>query len=97
MDKTEIFDAGAFPDEDEIRASELAYQADVEMMYKILESDDALNLVVEENKRLNLLNAHLNVRIRGLMNEKNECIKQIKMVERQKDWYRRKFQATQKQ
>lgn len=76
---------GANPDEEEIKATELAVQADMEMMYKILESDDALKLVVEENKRLNQLNAQLEVRINGLLDEKNDLIKMIKSLQKEND------------
>ena len=65
--------AGQAPDDEEIKASELAMQADQEAMYKLLESDDALATAHEEIKRLNHLNAQLEVRIHGLMNEKNEA------------------------
>lgn len=76
-------DFGDAPSQEEIEAAEEAYKADQEMMYKILESDDALKMVVEENNRLNLRKAQLEVRLRGLMNEKNECIKLLKSKERE--------------
>lgn len=74
---------GDTPSQEEIEAAEEAYRADQEMMYKILESDDALKMVVEENKRLNLRNAQLEARLRGLMNERNECIRLLKSKERE--------------
>jgi len=77
--------AGAAPDEDEIRASELAQQADMEAMYKLLESDDALQTAHEEIQRLNHLNAQLEIRINGLMNEKNEAIKLVKKLQKEND------------
>lgn len=77
--------AGEAPDEDEIRAAELAQQADIEAMYKLLDSDDALKTAHEEIKRLNHLNSQLDVRIRGLMNEKNEAIKQCKKLQKELD------------
>ena len=77
--------AGATPDEDEIRASELAQQADIETMYKLLESDDALKTAHEEIKRLNHLNSQLEIRINGLMAEKNEAIKLVKKLQKEND------------
>lgn len=76
---------GIAPDEDELRATELAMEKDQEMMYKLLESDDALATAHEELKRLNLLNAQLETRIRGLMNEKNEAVKMVKDLQKQLD------------
>ena len=75
--------AGQNPDEEELKATELAIQADQEMMYKLLESDDALTTAHDEIKRLNHLNAQLEIRIHGLMNEKNEAIKMVKDLQRQ--------------
>lgn len=77
--------AGAAPDEDEIKAAELAMQADQETMYKLLESDDALATAHEEIKRLNHLNAQLSIRINGLMNERNEAVKMVKKLQKELD------------
>ena len=52
-------------------------------MYKLLESDDALATAHQEIKRLNHLNAQLDVRLHGLMNERNEAIR-LCMKEQQK-------------
>lgn len=71
------------PDEKELKAMELAEQADREMLNKLLESDDVLALAYEENKRLNFLNAQKEIRIAALMNEKNACVSQIRRLERQ--------------
>ena len=73
------------PDEDELKANELALQADQDAMYKLLESDDALAEAHEEIKRLNYLNAQLEIRINGLMNEKNEAIKLVKKLQKEND------------
>lgn len=81
---------GVAPDEDELRATELAMQADQETLYKLLESDDALATAHEEIKRLNLLNAQLETRIYGLMNEKNEAVKMVKDLQKQLDKLRAK-------
>ena len=54
-------------------------------MYQLLESDDALAMAYEEIKRLNYLNAQLEVCINGLMNEKNEAIKMVKALQKEND------------
>jgi hypothetical protein len=77
--------AGANPDDDEIKASELAHQADVDAMHKLLESDDPLKVAHEEIKRLNLLNGQLEVRLHGLMNERNEAVKMVKKLQKELD------------
>ena len=84
---------GEFPDEDEIRASELALEANIQMMNKLLESDEPLKLAHEENKRLNLLHAQLEIRFRGLMGERNEAVKMIKPLQRQNEWLRKKLRT----
>jgi hypothetical protein len=63
------------PDENELKAMELAQQADLELLNKMLEADEALAVSYAENKRLNHLVAQLEVRIAGLINEKNAAIK----------------------
>lgn len=78
-------DAGMNPDEDELKANELAMQADQDAMYKLLESDDALATAHEEIKRLNHLNAQLEIRLHGIMNEKNECVKMVKKLQKELD------------
>jgi hypothetical protein len=60
-------------------------QADLEMLNKLLEADDALATAHEEIKRLNYLNAQLEVRMHGLMNEKNEAIKLCKKLQKEND------------
>ena len=76
---------GEGPDEAELKANELALQADQDAMYKLLESNDALATAHEEIKRLNYLNAQLEIRIHGLMNEKNEAIKLCKKLQKEND------------
>jgi ParB-like chromosome segregation protein Spo0J len=63
------------PDEAELKANELAHQADLELLNKMLESDDAMALLHAEVTRLNFLNAQKEIRIAALMNEKNAAIK----------------------
>jgi hypothetical protein len=86
-------DSGIAPDDEEMKATELAMQADQETMYKMLEADDALAELYEENKRLNLLNAQLQVRMHGLMNERNEAIKMVKDLQKQIDRQRKMARA----
>jgi len=66
------------PDEAELRANELAQQADLETLNKMLEADDALAVAHAEIKRLNLSYAQLEIRFRGLMNEKSEAVRLLK-------------------
>lgn len=82
--------SGVAPDEEEMKATELAIQADQEAMYKLLESDDALATAHEEIKRLNLRNAQLETRLHGLMNERNEAVKMVKDLQKQLDKLRAK-------
>lgn len=77
--------AGAEPDEAEMRATELAHEADVEAMHKLLEAEEPLKEAHAEIKRLNHLNAQLEVRISALMTEKNEAVKQAKSLQKQLD------------
>jgi len=71
------------PDDAELKAGELAREKDIATMYKMMESDDALKTAVEENHRLNLLLAQLELRMNGLMNEKNEAIDMVKKLQKQ--------------
>lgn len=71
------------PDADEIRANEIAMQADMEAMHKLLAANDALSTAHEEIKRLNHLNGQLEVRLHGLMNEKNEAVKMVKKLQKE--------------
>jgi len=76
---------GVEPDEEELRANELALQADMDVMYKMLEADDALAVAHAEIKRLNLAYAQLDVRFKGLMNERNQAVKMVKELQKQID------------
>ena len=78
-------ESGMGPDDDELRANELAMQADQDAMYKLLESDEPLKEAHEEIKRLNHLNSQLEVRLHGLMNERNEAVKMVKKLQTQLD------------
>ena len=76
---------GATPDADEIEAAELAQQADMKAMYDLLESSDPLKHAHEEIKRLNLQHAQLELRMKGLMNERDEAIKMVKKLQKELD------------
>jgi ParB-like chromosome segregation protein Spo0J len=71
------------PNEAELKAMELAQQADQELLNKMLEADDAMALLHAEVTRLNFLNAQKEIRIAALMNEKNAAVDQIRSLERQ--------------
>lgn len=73
------------PDEAELRAAELQEQADQEAFNKLLMADDKLAAAYEEIKRLNAVNAVLESRMQGLMNEKNEAIRLCKSLQRRLD------------
>lgn len=77
--------AGEAPDEAELRATELAHEADLETLHKLLEADEPLKVAHEEIKRLTFLNAQLEVRLNGLMAEKNEAVKMVKSLQKQLD------------
>lgn len=71
------------PDENELKAMELAEQADRELLNKMLEADDAMALLHAQVTQLNFLNAQKEIRIAALMNEKNAAVDQIRSLERQ--------------
>lgn len=73
------------PDEAELRAAELQEQADQEAFNKLLLADDKLAVAYEEIKRLNAVNAVLESRMQGLMNEKAEAIRLCKSLQRRLD------------
>ena len=77
-DPTPVLTQDYGPDEQELKANELAQQADLEAMNKLLESDDALATAHAEVKRLNHLVSQLQVRISVLMREKNAAIDMVK-------------------
>jgi ParB-like chromosome segregation protein Spo0J len=73
------------PSEEELKANELAEQAERETFNKMLEADDKLAAAYEEIKKLQFLNAQQQVRIDVLMTEKNEAIKDAKRAQSQLD------------
>ena len=81
-DSTLPLDQDYGPDEDELKAMELAEQADRQMFIKLLESDDAFAVAHKEVERLNYLVAQFQIRIASLMNEKNAAVKQAQDAQR---------------
>lgn len=77
------------PDENELRANEMAHQADLAKLQKLLDGNPELAKAYEECRRLNLIQARLQVRISALMTEKNEAIKQAKRAQAQIDRQRK--------
>jgi hypothetical protein len=73
------------PDAEELAAQAAAEVADREALAKLLDSDDKLATAHAEITRLNHLTAQLQQRLNGLMNEKNEAVKQCKALQRQLD------------
>ena len=73
------------PDEDELKANELALQADQDAMNKLLESDDALATAHAEIKKLNFDYANLESRFNALMREKNAAVELLKSAQRKLD------------
>lgn len=62
------------PSQEVVEIAETALNADQDMKYKMLESDDAFKLVVEENQRLKLQVAQLEARLHELMNKRKSVI-----------------------
>lgn len=73
------------PDAEELAVLAMAEAADREVLAKLLDSDEKLATAHAEITRLNHLNAQLQQRLNGLMNEKNEAVKQCKALQRQLD------------
>lgn len=69
------------PSEAELKANEMALQADIAALNKLLEADDALATAHAEIKRLNLAYAQLDVRFKGLMNEKSEAVRLLQKAQ----------------
>jgi ParB-like chromosome segregation protein Spo0J len=78
-------DTGATPDDEEMQATELAEVANREAMHKLLDSDDALRTAHDEIKRLNHINAQMQMRLKGLMNERNAAVDMVKKLQKKLD------------
>ena len=77
--------AGQNPSDEEVKASELALQVYLEEIESVMSADDKLTAANEQIKKLTQLNATLELRLHGLMNEKNEAVKMVKDLQRQLD------------
>lgn len=77
------------PSPEELAADLAAEHADRLAFQKLLDADDKLATANLEITRLNRVNAGLQERLNGLMNEKNEAVKQCKVLQRQLDQARR--------
>ena len=73
------------PSEEELLANEAALQADIENMQKLLTSNDKLAEAYKIIEAQSLRIAQQDLRMKGLMNEKNEAIKMVKDLQRQLD------------
>jgi len=82
--KPSILDGNA-PDDEELKANELAMKSDMDAITKLLESDDALATAYQDIKRLNHLVAQKDVRIASIMREKSECIKLCQKLQKEND------------
>ena len=69
----------------------MALQADIEAMNKLLEADDALATAHAEIKRLNLAYAQLDIRFKGLMNEKSAAVHLLQKSQREVKMLRSQF------
>ena len=76
---------GMAPSEEEMAATEAALQADVDAMQKLLEADDKLAEAYKIIEAQNLRIAQQDLRMKGLMNEKNEAIRMVKDLQKQLD------------
>jgi len=77
--------AGQTPDDDEIKASELGIQAYMEEIESVIQADDKLAEASEVIKKQAHRIAQLELRMHGLMNEKNEAIKMVKQLQKEND------------
>lgn len=77
--------AGVAPDEDEIKASELGIQVYMEEIEAVIQADDKLAEASEVIKKQAHRISQLELRMHGLMNEKNEAIKMVKKLQKEND------------
>lgn len=91
-DKAEKFDQPAIadnsdvgPSEEEIKVAQMAAELDQQTFRNILEADDKLKEAHDEIVKLNHMNSVLQIRVNGLMIEKNEAIKLCKQLQAKVD------------
>lgn len=73
------------PSAEELEANQLMIQRDMEVMNKILESDDVIATLHAEVKRLSDDNASLQSRVNALMREKNKAVELLQKAQRELD------------
>lgn len=78
------------PDEEELKAMEMAMEADRKLLNDILDSNDQMKLLHDEVIRLNYLVSQKEIRIASLMNEKNTAVKMVKDLQRQVDKFNKR-------
>ena len=72
-------------DDEEIKASEAAYQANLDSLQKIAESDDKLAAALKEIEQLNAELAVVKISRDGYMNKANEAISRVKSLQKRLD------------
>ena len=77
----EVSEGSGAPDDDELRATELAMESDAKLVHKMLESEEGATEAFEECKRLNLQLTHSEIKIRELQTENAELKKQVKKLQ----------------
>ena len=80
---------GEGPDEAELLANEAQHAADLETLARFLDADDKMKHLYEEVQRLTILKVGFEMRIKGLMNERNAAIKVANDLQRQVDRFKR--------
>ena len=73
------------PSEEELEANQLSIQADMDLVTKMIESDDVVATLHAEVKRLSDDNASLQSRVNALMREKNTAVELLKSAQRKLD------------
>jgi len=73
------------PSAEELEANQLAIQADMDLVNKIIEADDVVATLHAEVKRLSDDNASLQSRVNALMREKNKAVELLQKTQRELD------------
>ena len=73
------------PSAEELEANQLTIQADMDLVAKILETDDVVATLHAEVKRLSDDNASLQSRVNALMREKNKAVELLQKAQRELD------------
>jgi hypothetical protein len=73
------------PSDDELEANQLSTQADMDLVTKMIESDDVVATLHAEVKRLSDDNVSLQSRVNALMREKNKAVELLQKAQRELD------------